>query len=288
MSAASAFQASGPLPSATYAGWDAQTKQEPLWVSAGTAGGQNAAGPAGAVQFSDGAGIFEGTANATLDGTGVLTLAGDAIVGLNLSVGGTANIGGAATVGTDLIVANDVTASGNISCGNLTLSGNAVIAGNVGATDVTASGAVSGATLTASGALAGASLACAGTATIGGSATVTGNLSVGGSFAPGSLNLPYGAGMGTPTTPVTITGDSVNFQMVGNKAYITQTAGLGTIAILCDPALVGTFPVVTCVTGSGGAGGLGVVSRAMSVVSGAWRFTGTNWGNLATYQITWI
>jgi hypothetical protein len=249
-----------------------------LWVAAGTGGGQNAAGPAGSIQFSDGAGNFQGTENATVNGVGVLTLAGDAIVGLNLSVGGAANITGAANVGTDLIVANDVFASGNISGGNLVLSGDAQVANALTATTVTASGA-----------LAGASLACAGTATIGGSATVTGNLTVGGSFAPGSLNLPYGAGMGTPTTPVTITGDSVNFQMVGNKAYITQTAGLGTIAILCDPALVGTFPVVTCVIGGSGAGGgLGVVSRAMSVVGGAWRFTGTNWGNLYTYQITWI
>ena len=272
MSAASAYVASGPLPSATYAGWDSQTKQEPLWVAAGTGGGQNAAGPEGAVQFSDGAGVFEGTANATLNGAGNLALAGDA------AIAGVLNVGGTATVGVDLLVTNDVAASGNISGGNLVLSADATVAGNVGATNVTASGA-----------LAGASLACAGTAAIGGSASVTGNLTVGGSFAPASLNLPYGAGMGTPTAPVTITGDSVNFQMVGNKAYITQTAGLGTIAILCDPALVGTFPVVTCVIGgSGAAGGLGVVSRAMSVVDGAWRFTGTNWGNLYTYQITWI
>lgn len=35
MSAPSQFQASQPVPSATYAGWDAITQQQPLWTSAG-------------------------------------------------------------------------------------------------------------------------------------------------------------------------------------------------------------------------------------------------------------
>jgi hypothetical protein len=286
MSAASAYVASGPLPSATYAGWDSQTKQEPLWVAAGTAGGQNAAGPAGAVQFSDGAGIFQGTANATLSGAGSLALSGDAVIGSNL------NVALIATVGTDLIVANDVTASGNISCGNLVLSGDATVANLLTATTVTASGAVSGASVTASGAIAGASLACAGIATIGGSASVTGNLTVGGSFAPAKLNLPYGAGMGTPGAPISLpVADPPGgfFQMVGNKAFVTQPSIGGTTTIICDPALAGTFPVVTCVGGgSGDGGGLGPVLRSYSVVGGAWRFAGTNWGAGSTYQITWV
>ena len=277
MSAASAYVASGPLPSATYAGWDSQTKQEPLWVAAGTAGGQNAAGPAGAIQFSDGAGIFEGTANATLNG------AGDA------AIAGVLNVGGTATVGVDLLVTNDVAASGNMSCGNLTLSGNAVVAGNVGATNMTASGAVSGASVTASGALAGASLACAGTATIGGSATVTGNLTVGGSFAPAKLNLPYGAGMGSPGSPVVIGAFAATLQMVGNKAYFTQTGGVGALSIVCDPALPGTFPILTCVAGGGGdGGGLGPVIRNYSAVGAYWQFNGNGYGNGNTYEITWI
>lgn len=297
MSAASAYVASGPLPSATYAGWDSQTKQEPLWVAAGTGGGQNAAGPAGAIQFSDGAGNFQGTANATVDGAGSLTLAGDAIVGLNL------NVAAIATVGTDIVVGNDVTASGNISGGNLVLSGDATVANLLTATTVTASGGVSGATVTAAGAVSGAtlsssgplngaSLACAGTAAIGGSASVTGNLTVGGSFAPAKLNLPYGAGMGSVGAPVSLPvadPPGALFQMVGNKAFVTQPAIGGTTTILCDPALIGTFPVVTCVGGgSGDGGGLGPVIRAYTVVGGAWRFQGTNWGNNSTYQITWI
>ena len=35
MSLPSQFQASGPLPSATFAGWDAQTTEQPLWAQSG-------------------------------------------------------------------------------------------------------------------------------------------------------------------------------------------------------------------------------------------------------------
>jgi hypothetical protein len=46
MSLASQFQASGPLPSATFAGWDAQTTEQPLWATSGPGPGP---GPAGTV-----------------------------------------------------------------------------------------------------------------------------------------------------------------------------------------------------------------------------------------------
>lgn len=46
MSLPSQFQASGPLPSATFAGWDSQTTEQPLWAQSGPGPGP---GPAGTI-----------------------------------------------------------------------------------------------------------------------------------------------------------------------------------------------------------------------------------------------
>ena len=91
MSLPSQFQASGPLPSATFSGWDAQTEQAALFASATASG--NAAGPANAVQYSDGAGNFQGTANATVSIGGDLACQTLATVGL-ATIGGNASVAG--------------------------------------------------------------------------------------------------------------------------------------------------------------------------------------------------
>lgn len=86
MSLPSAFQASGPLPSATFAGWDAQTEQKAIWVPASAA----AVGPAGAIQFSDGAGALAGTANALLSSNGDIVNAGNCSFATNPAANGVA------------------------------------------------------------------------------------------------------------------------------------------------------------------------------------------------------
>lgn len=268
MSAASAYVASGPLPSATYAGWDSQTKQEPLWVAAGE--GQNAAGPADAIQFSDGAGNFQGTANATVDSTGVLTLAGDAIVGLNL------NVAGSATIGTDIIVGGDVNATGNLSGGFLTLSGNAVVAGNVGATNVTASGAVSGASVAATGAVTGASMTASG-AVAGASVTASGALS-GASLAVTGVGtiatVSSGFSFGSSAAPqVLSTTGTFQFTNAGNKGrfQISATATGGSIfTIKGNPNVPGQVPVTTFLDQPPGAL---IVTPSFDTPTGCWTIT---------------
>jgi len=104
MSLPSQFQASGPLPSATFSGWDAQTEQSAIWAPAGSGSGGGAVGPANAIQFSDGAGNFQGTANGTLSSAGALacdTLATTALcaVGGNITIAGNQNTLGQATIG---------------------------------------------------------------------------------------------------------------------------------------------------------------------------------------------
>lgn len=119
MSLPSAFQASGPLPSATFSGWDAQTEQAAIWAVAGSGGGGGSAvGPANAIQFSDGAGAFQGTANGTLTSAGALacdTLATTALcaVGGNITIAGNQNTLGQATIG--------AVGDGNLFCGAATI-----------------------------------------------------------------------------------------------------------------------------------------------------------------------
>lgn len=112
MSLSSDFQASGPLPSATFAGWDAQTNQQALWADAaggGGGGGGSADGPAGAVQYSDGAGAFVGTANCVVDSAG--NLYADASV----ESGGTLVSAGGLTVGAGANVTGEIIGGGNVT-----------------------------------------------------------------------------------------------------------------------------------------------------------------------------
>ena len=118
MSLPSQFVASGPIPSATFSGWDSQTEQLALFASATTSGG--AAGPADAIQFSDGAGNFQGTANATVSSAGGLACQTLATVGLcavggNITIAGNQNTLGQATIG--------ATGNGALFCGNANVSG---------------------------------------------------------------------------------------------------------------------------------------------------------------------
>lgn len=118
MSLPSEFVASGPLPSATFSGWDSQTEQLAIWAPAGGGGGGSAVGPAGAIQFSDGAGAFQGTANATTDAAGAVACESLATVALcavggNITIAGNQNTLGQATIG----AAGD----GNLFCGAATI-----------------------------------------------------------------------------------------------------------------------------------------------------------------------
>lgn len=130
MSLPSQSVASGPLPSATFSGWDAQTEQLAIWATATTSGG--AAGPADAIQFSDGAGNFQGTANATVSSAGALGCQSLATVGLcavggNATVAGTLNTTGAATIGP--------TGNAALNAGTATV-GSVVSAGGISALSV--------------------------------------------------------------------------------------------------------------------------------------------------------
>ena len=128
MSLPSAFQASGPLPSATFAGWDAQTDQKTLWTPAAVGPSPGlAVGPAGAVQFSDGAGNFQGTANTLTTAGGALSCETLQTVN-NLTVGANAAVAGnLVTTGTTTVGA---TGGGGLFAGAATLG--SVIFGNVG------------------------------------------------------------------------------------------------------------------------------------------------------------
>ena len=110
MSLSSDFQACGPLPSATYAGWDAQTNQVPLWEVAGGGGGGggSADGPAGAVQYSDGAGAFLGTANCVTDSAGNLYAE-------NIEAGGTLQSDGGLTVAAGANITGEIIGGGNVT-----------------------------------------------------------------------------------------------------------------------------------------------------------------------------
>lgn len=124
MSLSSEFVASGPLPSATFAGWDAQTNQVPLWADAaggGGGGGGSADGPAGAVQYSDGAGNFQGSANCVVDATG--NLYADASVesgGTLVSAGGLV-VGAGATITGEIIGGANVTQTDTNAIATLSL-----------------------------------------------------------------------------------------------------------------------------------------------------------------------
>jgi hypothetical protein len=123
MSLPSAFQASGPLPSATFAGWDTQTEQQALWTPAGGGGGGGSAvGPAGAIQFSDGAGAFQGTANGTVDAAGAVACQSLATVALcavggNATVAGTLSATGLCALGANLTIAGNQNTLGQATIG---------------------------------------------------------------------------------------------------------------------------------------------------------------------------
>ena len=111
MSLSSDFQACGPLPSATYAGWDAQTTQQALWEVAGGGGGGgggSAVGPAGAVQYSDGAGAFLGTANCVTDSAGNLYAE-------NIEAGGTLQSDGGLTVAAGANITGEIIGGANVT-----------------------------------------------------------------------------------------------------------------------------------------------------------------------------
>lgn len=110
MSLSSDFQACGPLPSATYAGWDAQTNQKAIWEVAGGGGGGggSADGPAGAVQYSDGAGNFQGTANAVVDSAGNLYAE-------NIEAGGTLQSDGGLTVAAGANITGEIIGGANVT-----------------------------------------------------------------------------------------------------------------------------------------------------------------------------
>lgn len=112
MSLSSDFQASGPLPSATYAGWDAQTNQKAIWEVAGAGGGGgggDAVGPANAVQYSDGAGAFQGSANCVVDA------AGNLYADNSVESGGTLISGGGLTVGAGANVTGEIIGGANVT-----------------------------------------------------------------------------------------------------------------------------------------------------------------------------
>jgi len=132
MSLPSAFVASGPLPSATFSGWDSQTEQLALFASATASG--NAAGPANAIQYSDGAGNFQGTANGTLSSAGdvgcqtlttigTATIGGNAALNANLAVTGTSALAG--------VTASSVTASGAVTANQVATAALSATAGGM-------------------------------------------------------------------------------------------------------------------------------------------------------------
>ena len=123
MSLSSEFQASGPLPSATFSGWDAQTKQLALWADAasGGGGGGSAVGPAGAVQYSDGAGNFQGSANCVVDATGNLYADASIESGGTLISAGGLNVGAGATIAGEIIGGANVTQTDTNAIATLSL-----------------------------------------------------------------------------------------------------------------------------------------------------------------------
>ena len=255
MSIPTEFPASGPLPSATFSGWDANLGDRNLWAVAGSGGGAGGSvGPLGAIQASDGLGGFSGSAAATLN-SGAITCA---------SVAATGAVSGASVSGATVAATGAVTGA-----------------------SVAATGAVTGASVTATGAVSGASLAASGAVTVGsaqinGNANITGSLTTG-SFAPAKLALPYGAGMGSPGSPVSPS-PFTNFQVVGNKVYLqgNSATGLGQpLVLITDPALGQAFPFLTNF-------GAGIAELAYSVVSGQWRCQVQFLGNTAECMVTYI
>ena len=266
MSIPTEFPASGPLPSATFSGWDANLGDRNLWAVAGSGGGAGGSvGPLGAIQASDGLGGFSGSAAATLN-SGAITCASVAATG---AVSG-ASVSGATVAATGAVTGASVAATGAVT-----------------GASVTATGAVSGASVAATGAVSGASLAASGAVTVGsaqinGNAVVTGSLTTG-SFAPAKLALPYGAGMGSPGSPVSPS-PFTNFQVVGNKVYLqgNSATGLGQpLVLITDPALGQAFPFLTNF-------GAGIAELAYSVVSGQWRCQVQFLGNTAECMVTYI
>lgn len=277
MSLPSQFQASGPLPSATFSGWDATSagsvalQREPLWAAAGSGGGGggSAVGPANAIQFSDGAGNFQGTANGTVDSAGAIGCASVAAVGA---------VNAATVVASGGMTADSIAVVGAMTGANVAVTGT-VTAASVGAT-----GAVTGATVTASGAVTAAS------AQINGNANITGTLTTG-AYSPTILTLPYAAGMGAPGAPVNIP-VATTFQMVGSKLYATLNSLVGFVSITInpDPAVGPAFPLLQFVNPQDPGGGLSPVPGInYTAVAGQWRVN-FNGGAPATFtiQLTYI